>query len=97
MEQSSSGQHTAAPGRGKEAIWVNYGNSAMTRHDKGGRVERERKTAGYYERESDRTENIGLQQDTAQGREWLEIKAVKKKRRMFLCMVAIQQWEASAC
>lgn len=38
------GQQRAAHsnGRGKEAIWVNYGNSTMTRHD---RVEAQWKTA----------------------------------------------------
>lgn len=96
VEQSSRGQQTAAPGRGREAIWVNYGNRTVTRHDTGARVETEWKTA-EYERESNRTENIGLQRDTAQGREWFEIKAVKKKRSVFVCVVVVQQWEALAC
>lgn len=26
-------------GRGRDVIWVNYGNSTLTRHDRGGRVE----------------------------------------------------------
>ena len=32
-------------GRGREVIWVNYGNSTVTRHDRGGRVEAEWKAA----------------------------------------------------
>lgn len=32
-------------GRGREVIWVSYGNSTVTRHDRGGRVEAEWKTA----------------------------------------------------
>lgn len=32
-------------GRGRDVIWVNYGNGTLTRHDRGGRVEAEWKTA----------------------------------------------------
>lgn len=47
MEGGRAKQQRAAHsyGRGREAIRVNYGNSAVTRHDRGGRVEAEWKTA----------------------------------------------------
>lgn len=74
-EQSSRGQQTAAPGRGSKAIWVNYGNRTVTIHDREGSVKTEWRTAEENKRQSNRTEK----HDAAQGREWFETKAVKRR------------------